>query len=153
MARGFGPRPQDVAAGLSPRKALRQLLRDSEQFVPLDAPTMHFEDPLGAVMAVPPGASTPAKNPVPTGMVTTPDQATTAMSSSPAEAAPPAPVAVLPARQPYRLGPGACPGGAAPTSRPRSAKCRTRACARRSATFRRPGWTAWPPHRPSCARK
>ncbi|GAA4350434.1 DUF1800 domain-containing protein [Hymenobacter saemangeumensis] len=32
---GFGPRPQDLTAGLSPRKALRQLLRDSEKFEPL----------------------------------------------------------------------------------------------------------------------
>ena len=106
---GFGPRPQDVAAGLSPRRALRQLLRDSARFEPLDAPSMHFEDPLGAVMAVPPGAPAPAKNPVPTSMVTTPNQATATMSGSPAETAPPAPVAALPARKPYRLGPGGVP--------------------------------------------
>jgi len=109
---GFGPRPQDVAAGLSPRKALRQLLRDSEQFEPLDAPNMHFTDPLGAVMAVAPvpPAPAPAKNPVPTKMVTSPDQATAPaapalMEMTGSEAS----VAALPARQLYRWGPSGVP--------------------------------------------
>ena len=109
---GFGPRPQDVAAGLSPRKALRQLLRDSEQFEPLDAPNMHFTDPLGAVMAVAPvpPAPAPAKNPVPTKMATSPDQATAPaapalMEMTGSEAS----VAALPARQLYRWGPSGVP--------------------------------------------
>ena len=50
---GFGPRPEDIAAGLSPAKALRQLLREAEQFEPLESPAFHYADPLGAVMAVP----------------------------------------------------------------------------------------------------
>jgi len=66
---GFGPRPQDVAADLSPRKALRQLLHDSAAFVPLAGPGLNYTDPQGAVMTDP--AST--QNPVPNGMVTTPD--------------------------------------------------------------------------------
>ncbi|MDO7873106.1 DUF1800 domain-containing protein [Hymenobacter sp. ASUV-10] len=32
---GFGPRPQDVAAGRSPRQALRQLLKDAAKYEPL----------------------------------------------------------------------------------------------------------------------
>ena len=68
---GFGPRPQDVAAGLSPRKALRQLLHDSEKFEPLAGPNLNYADPQGMVMTDP--AST-RNNPVPNGMVTTPDQ-------------------------------------------------------------------------------
>ena len=32
---GFGPRPQDVAAGLSPGKALRQLLREARTYEPI----------------------------------------------------------------------------------------------------------------------
>ncbi len=105
---GFGPRPQDVAAGLSPRKALRQLLRDSETYEPLDAPAMHFAEPLGAVMAVPPTPA-PARNPVPTGMVTTPDQATTTLSGSPAATPPPAPVPLLRPRPAFRAGAGGVP--------------------------------------------
>ncbi|UOQ72599.1 DUF1800 domain-containing protein [Hymenobacter cellulosilyticus] len=35
---GFGPRPEDVAANLSPRKALRQLLRDAQPYQPLASP-------------------------------------------------------------------------------------------------------------------
>ncbi|TGE14553.1 DUF1800 domain-containing protein [Hymenobacter elongatus] len=37
---GFGPRPADIAANLSPRKALRQLLHDAEQYQPLAGATM-----------------------------------------------------------------------------------------------------------------
>jgi len=56
---GFGPRPQDVAAGLSPAKALRQLLREAHAYEPLPSTVLAaFRDPLGTVMAVPPGAST-----------------------------------------------------------------------------------------------
>jgi uncharacterized protein (DUF1800 family) len=51
---GFGPRPEDIAAELSPAKALRQLLRDAEPCTPIESPTFHYADPLGAVMAVPP---------------------------------------------------------------------------------------------------
>ncbi|MCC2548904.1 DUF1800 domain-containing protein [Hymenobacter sp. BT175] len=39
---GFGPRPDDLTTGLSPRKAFRKLLHDSEAFVPLDGPQMHY---------------------------------------------------------------------------------------------------------------
>ena len=37
---GFGPRPQEVAAGLSPRRALRQLLHDSQTYEPLPSPLL-----------------------------------------------------------------------------------------------------------------
>jgi len=47
---GFGPRPQDVAAGLSPAKALRQLLREAQDCAPI-APFV-YADPQGEVMAV-----------------------------------------------------------------------------------------------------
>jgi len=56
---GFGPRPEDIAAGLSPNKALRQLLRDAEKCEPIDSPVFHYADPLGAVMAVQPAAPAP----------------------------------------------------------------------------------------------
>lgn len=58
---GFGPRPQDVAASLSPGKALRQLLHEARAYAPISSSALAaFRDPLGAVMAVPPGAPTPA---------------------------------------------------------------------------------------------
>lgn len=84
---GFGPRPQDVAAGLSPRKALRQLLRDAEAFQPLDGPDLRYADPVGAPMAVPPQP----KNPVPTDAVTTPIQAS-APGATPVTPPPVAPI-------------------------------------------------------------
>ena len=59
---GFGPRPQDVAAGLSPRKALRQLLRDSEKFEPLTGPGLSFAEPEGLLMTDP---ASVRPNPVP----------------------------------------------------------------------------------------
>ena len=60
---GFGPRPQDVAAGLSPRKALRQLLHDSEKFEPLAGPNLNYADPQGMVMTDP---HQPGTTPCPT---------------------------------------------------------------------------------------
>jgi len=39
---GFGPRPQDVATGLSPRQALRQLLHHSVTFEPLTGPGLRI---------------------------------------------------------------------------------------------------------------
>ncbi|TGE27242.1 DUF1800 domain-containing protein [Hymenobacter metallicola] len=51
---GFGPRPADVAANLSPRKALRQLLRDSATVEPLQGPQMQAAE----MQAMPP-APTP----------------------------------------------------------------------------------------------
>ncbi len=56
---GFGPRPEDIAAGLSPAKALRQLLRDAEKYEPIENSAFHYADPLGAVMAVPAVANAP----------------------------------------------------------------------------------------------
>jgi len=41
---GFGARPADVAAGLAPRKALRQLFRDSEKFDPLYTEQMRYTE-------------------------------------------------------------------------------------------------------------
>ena len=43
---GFGPTAGQVAAGLSPTQAVRLLLRDSQQFEPLDGPAMHYAAPL-----------------------------------------------------------------------------------------------------------
>ena len=78
---GFGPRPQDVAAGLSPRKALRQLLQASATFEPLTGPALAYADPQGAVVAEP---AAPRKTPTPDGTVTTPPDPTMAgdMSSA-----------------------------------------------------------------------
>jgi len=90
---GFGPRPQDVATGLSPRKALRQLLHDSAAFEPLTGPGLDYADPQGAVMVDP----APTKNPVPTDVVTTPDQPA-------APGMPAAPVAPLRPRSALRGG-------------------------------------------------
>ena len=72
---GFGPRPQDLAAGLSPRKALRQLLHDSATFEPLTGPALAYADPQGAVPAEP---AAPRKTPTPDGTVTTQPDPTTA---------------------------------------------------------------------------
>jgi uncharacterized protein (DUF1800 family) len=69
---GFGPRPEDVASGLSVRKALRQLLRDSEKFELLDTPAMQYQEPFTPIMAVAPCAGSPQA-----AMVTTPDQTAT----------------------------------------------------------------------------
>ncbi|MDQ2770303.1 MAG: DUF1800 domain-containing protein, partial [Bacteroidota bacterium] len=72
---GFGPRPQDLAAGLSPRKALRQLFHDSATFEPLAGPALSYTEPQGAVMTDPnsmkprpvPAGSLPADPPAPAG--------------------------------------------------------------------------------------
>jgi uncharacterized protein (DUF1800 family) len=61
---GFGPRPEDIAAGLSPAKALRQLLRDAAPCTPIENPAFHYADPLGAVMAVQPAAPATAASPM-----------------------------------------------------------------------------------------
>ena len=91
---GFGPRPQDVAAGLSPRKALRQLLHDSATYEPLVGAALNYTDPQGAVMADPAAMK---NNPVPNGMVTTPDQPA-------APGAPAAPVAAMRPRAAFKPG-------------------------------------------------
>jgi uncharacterized protein (DUF1800 family) len=56
---GFGPRPEDIAASLSPAKVLRQLLREASTCAPIESPAFHYADPLGAVMAVQPAAPAP----------------------------------------------------------------------------------------------
>ena len=71
---GFGPRPQDVAASPSPRKALRQLFHYSAAYEPLVALGLNYPNPQGAVMAEPP---TLKNNPVPKGMANTSQQAAT----------------------------------------------------------------------------
>ncbi|MCA8831833.1 DUF1800 domain-containing protein [Hymenobacter pini] len=85
---GFGPRPEDVAAGISPRKALRQLLQNSEKVELLDSPQMRYTEPLAQFRPVAAGSGTPQSS-----MVTTPDQ--TAMQTGQAQ---PAPVAAMPSR-------------------------------------------------------
>ncbi|UOG74411.1 DUF1800 domain-containing protein [Hymenobacter tibetensis] len=82
---GFGPRPEDLASGVSPRKALRQLLRDSEKVELLGNPAMQYQEPLTPFVALPSGAGTPQN-----GMVTTPDQTALGSRSKqpPADASP-----------------------------------------------------------------
>ncbi|MDO7884491.1 DUF1800 domain-containing protein [Hymenobacter cheonanensis] len=96
---GFGPRPQEVAAGLSPAKALRQLLHEARAYEPIPSATLAgFQDPLGAVMAVPPGAPAPASMGAAGPAAAPPAPASSAPpgTASPAAAAPPlAPVEVL----------------------------------------------------------
>jgi uncharacterized protein (DUF1800 family) len=41
---GFGPRPADVAAGASPRRALKQLFQDSAKFEPLYSEQMRYAE-------------------------------------------------------------------------------------------------------------
>ena len=62
---GFGPRPQDLAVAPNPRQALRQLLRDSAAYEPLDGPDLHYQEPPDEAMAVPAvaPAATPAAPP------------------------------------------------------------------------------------------
>ena len=91
---GFGPRPQDVAAGLSPRQALRHLLHNSEKYEPLVGPGLSYTDPQGLVMTDP--AST-KNNPVPNGMVPPPDQPV-------APGTPAAPVATMRPRAAFKGG-------------------------------------------------
>ena len=91
---GFGPRPQDVSAGLSPRKALRQLLHDSATYEPLVGAGLNYTDPQGAVMADP---ASMKSNPVPNDMVTTPDQPA-------APGTPAAPVASMQPRASFKTG-------------------------------------------------
>ena len=66
---GFGPRPQDVAAGLSPRKALRQLLHDSEKYEPLVGPGLSYTEPQGMVLSAP---ASNKPNPAPNGLTGVP---------------------------------------------------------------------------------
>ena len=91
---GFGPRPQDVAAGLSPRQALRHLLHNSEKYEPLVGPDLSYTDPQGLVMTDP--AST-KNNPVPNGMVPPTDQPAT-------PGTPAAPVATMRPRAAFKGG-------------------------------------------------
>jgi uncharacterized protein (DUF1800 family) len=79
---GFGPRPEDIVAGLSPAKALRQLLRDAAKYEPIESPAFHFVDPLGAVMAVQPAPGMPA-----VARPSSPQQADTALSPLPPRSA------------------------------------------------------------------
>jgi uncharacterized protein (DUF1800 family) len=95
---GFGPRPQDVAAGLSPAKALRQLLRDSRAYEPIGSATLAaFSDPQGAVIAVPPGAPTPvgAVGAGPAAALLAPANSAQPGTASPASQVQPAPVEAL----------------------------------------------------------
>lgn len=67
---GFGPTPQQLAAGLSPQQALRQLLRDSQKFEPLGGPAMRYAEPL----PTPSAEMMAAEGRPQAAMVTTPDQ-------------------------------------------------------------------------------
>ncbi|MVN76567.1 DUF1800 family protein [Hymenobacter sp. HMF4947] len=96
---GFGPRPQDVAAGLSPNKALRQLLREAAHYEPIAGRSLYYADPQGAVMAVPPGTPPP-----PPATMAAPAAAGPAVSAQPGTATPASPAEL-----------------ATPTLRPRSA--------------------------------
>ncbi|WP_188810870.1 DUF1800 domain-containing protein [Hymenobacter cavernae] len=78
---GFGPRPEDVDASMSPRKALRKLLRESEKYEPLDSPPMHYAElrPPFVPSAAP--ASGPDSRVA--GMTTTPDRMATSANTAP----------------------------------------------------------------------
>ncbi|MET4105500.1 DUF1800 domain-containing protein [Hymenobacter sp. UYP22] len=82
---GFGPRPEEVAAGISPRKALRQLLQNSEKVELMDNPQMRYTEPLAQFRPITPGSGSPQS-----GMVTTPDQTVQQTGQSQ-----PAPVAAM----------------------------------------------------------
>jgi uncharacterized protein (DUF1800 family) len=56
---GFGPRPQDVAAGLSPRKALRQLLQESAGYEPLAGLALPAPDDAPATLPAAVGMAPP----------------------------------------------------------------------------------------------
>jgi hypothetical protein len=71
---GFGPRPEDIAQGLSPTKALRQLLRDAEKCAPIESPAFHYADPLGAVIAVQLAAPAPNLAAMRPAVPTAPDE-------------------------------------------------------------------------------
>ncbi|SDX81258.1 DUF1800 domain-containing protein [Hymenobacter psychrophilus] len=76
---GFGPTPEQLAAGLSPQQALRKLLQDSRSFEPLDGPAMRYAEPL----PTPSGEMMQAAGSPQAAMVTTPDR-----TARPAGAAP-----------------------------------------------------------------
>jgi len=99
---GFGPRPQDVAAGLSPAKALRQLLHEARAYEPISSATLAgFQNPQGAVLAVPASGASPVPNNIgaagPAAAAPAPASSAQPGTASPAPAmdAPPAPVAML----------------------------------------------------------
>ncbi|WP_324675417.1 DUF1800 domain-containing protein [Hymenobacter sp. GOD-10R] len=77
---GFGPRPEDVDADMSPRKALRKLLRESEKFEPLDSPLMRYTEIKPPFVAG--SAPAPVMDSRVTGMTTTPDQMATSANTS-----------------------------------------------------------------------
>jgi uncharacterized protein (DUF1800 family) len=100
---GFGPRPQDVAAGLSPAKALRQLLHEARPYEPIPSATLTgFQDPLGAVMAVPPGGPAPGSMGAAGPAAAPPAPASSAQPGT-ASPAPLAPVEMLPPRSALAL--------------------------------------------------
>lgn len=87
---GFGPRPQDVAAGLSPAKALRQLLREAHAYEPIPSTVLAgFRDPLGAVMAGPPGAPAAGAAAGPAAAPPAPASSAQPGTANPASIAPP----------------------------------------------------------------
>ena len=89
---GFGPRPEDVDASMSPRKALRKLLHESERYEPLDNPQMRYAELKPAFVASPVPA--PVMDSRVTGMTTTPDQMATS-ANTPASVAELAPRALV----------------------------------------------------------
>lgn len=97
---GFGPRPQEVAAGLSPAKALRQLLHEARTYEPISSTTLAgFQDPQGAVLAVAPGGASPAPASLgaagPAAAPPAPASSAQPGTASPALEAPPAAVDAL----------------------------------------------------------
>jgi uncharacterized protein (DUF1800 family) len=95
---GFGPRPQDVAAGLTPAKALRQLLHEARAYEPIASTTLAaFSDPQGAVVAGTPGPPSPASPGAAAPAATSPAPASAAQpgTASPAADVMPTPVEAL----------------------------------------------------------
>jgi len=106
---GFGPRPQDVAAGGRVADAWRQLWQDARAYAPITLPAAALEEPQGALLATlgaPASTSPPSPAPLKAaGMVTdvAADMAAT-MAGAPTMGVPGAPVAMLPPRSALRLG-------------------------------------------------
>ncbi|WP_223651908.1 DUF1800 domain-containing protein [Hymenobacter psoromatis] len=89
---GFGPRPQDVAAGPSPSKALRQLLHEARAYEPIPSASMAaFQDPMGAVMAVPAGVPTPPPGSMAAGPAAAPPAPASSAQPGTADPASPTP--------------------------------------------------------------
>lgn len=81
---GFGPTPEQLAAGLSLQQALRKLLHDSRTFEPLAGPAMRYAQPL----PTPSAEMMPAAGAPQAAMVTTPDRTARPAGATPGKLTP-----------------------------------------------------------------